>query len=177
MARKCRKLICVQGSQRIRDSEDGLASEVCQKGIYWAFNESSFSWTWAEARPEWCLQWNGGKGCLGEDGKDCSRSPGSQQNHCPLESFNSQLGRGLSILIWLWSWPCTQQVVLETSRHLSWPIALNRTSYYWQTLRGAAVGTTSTAFFSVLLDEKGYSCKAFSGYFFMLDECTLLRWV
>lgn len=34
MARKCRKLIYVQGSQKIRDSEDGLASEGCQKGSY-----------------------------------------------------------------------------------------------------------------------------------------------
>lgn len=45
----------------------------------------------AEARPEWCLRWNWGKGSPGEDGKDCIRSPGSQQNH--LEIFNSQLER------------------------------------------------------------------------------------
>lgn len=50
MARKCRKLIYVQVSQKIRDSEDGLASEGCQKGSYWAFNESSFSWTWGRGQ-------------------------------------------------------------------------------------------------------------------------------
>lgn len=148
MARKYWKLICVQSSQKIRDSEDGLDSVVCQKGSYWAFNENSFSGTWGISQIRMMpTMKNWGKGSSGKDSKDCIRSPGSQQNHCYLGIFSSQLGSDpeqpdLSVKLALHSTgyagdvqrsllACiTEQVVILTD----WP--------WW----GAAVGATSTVF-------------------------------
>ena len=137
----------------------------------------------AEARPDWCLQWNWGKGSAGEDGillmKTASGAQAASRITVPWRSSEviwtgvcatwsdyCEVSPALSRLCWR-SAEIPSSLCCSTGHHIN-----------WLTLRGAAVGAPSTVFYGVLLDEKDYSCETFADWvpFFMLGECWLLRW-
>lgn len=142
------KLICAQGSQIIRESEDGLSSELCQK------KELLLSfWLNTVQKPDQNDAYKETEG-TGLDAWVCIRSPGSQHNHWPWGSLVASWTR-----IWASCLDCEVSPALsrlcwrppETTWNLCHSIGC---SVNWLTLRVAAAGVKSTVLYSFIRWER-----------------------